>query len=78
MVSGKNFDEDYDGRKSYETQVYTNEQKIDDLANDKLFLQLNLGKEFCSTFYAKEEAQAKSKISLTLTFIYIYRMSDRC
>ena len=63
MVTGKNFDGSYDGRKSYEQQVYVNEQKIDEIITDKLFLQLNLGEDFCETFYSEQPMQVTSKDS---------------
>jgi len=38
MVTGKNFPKAFDGRKSYEEQVYTNEQELDDIIGDPWFL----------------------------------------
>lgn len=38
MVAGKNFEKPFDGRKSYEQQVYINEQEIDEIVKDAEFL----------------------------------------
>jgi hypothetical protein len=67
MVKGKNFKDAFNGRKFYEEKVYTNEQEIDEVVSNKLFLRLNLGRDFCNTFYEKDKAQAKSKIILPLS-----------
>ncbi len=38
MVTGKNFEKAFDGRKSYEEQVYLNEQEIDQIVKAPEFL----------------------------------------
>jgi hypothetical protein len=67
IVRGRNFEGEYNGRQPYITLVYSNENNIDQKQSEEqyediatyndMFVQLNLGKDFCQNYYGSINRQ---------------------